>query len=130
MDIRNELDLGGSIVIKMIALLHRRPELSRAEFIRHWRETHGPLAQGIPGLRRYIQSHIVSERSRPDIPDLPVDVDGIAELWFDSIDAMEDVHRDERMKRLLADGALFIGGIRTFIVEEIPIIDEVAGKGL
>lgn len=129
MDIKWPSGPGGSIVIKMIALLQRRPELSRAEFIRHWRETHGPLAQGIPGLRRYIQSHLVAERSRPDIPDLPVDVDGIAELWFDSIEAMEEVHRDARMQRLLADGALFIGGIRTFLVEEIPIIEGDAKAG-
>lgn len=110
-------------MIKMIALLKRRPELSRTEFVKHWRETHGPLARGIPGLRRYIQSHIVGERSRPDIPDISVEVDGIAELWFDDIEAMEEVHRDERMRRLLADGALFIGGIRTFLVEEVTIVE-------
>ena len=30
-------------MIKMIALIARRPELSREEFLRHWVEVHGPL---------------------------------------------------------------------------------------
>jgi uncharacterized protein (TIGR02118 family) len=110
-------------MIKMIALLKRKPDLSHAEFVGHWRKTHGPLAQGIPGLRRYIQSHIETTRSRPDIPDIPVEVDGIAELWFDDMAAMETVHQDARMQRLLADGALFISEIRTFMVHEVVIVE-------
>jgi hypothetical protein len=30
----------------------------------------------VPGLRRYVQSHIVEERTRADIPTTDVDVDG------------------------------------------------------
>jgi hypothetical protein len=44
---------------------------------------HAPLAHAVPGLRRYVQSHIVEERRGPDIPALDVEVDGIAELWYD-----------------------------------------------
>jgi hypothetical protein len=35
------------------------------------------LAYAVPGLRRDVQSHIVGERRRPDIP-TDVEVDGIA----------------------------------------------------
>jgi hypothetical protein len=31
-----------------------------------------------------IQSHIVAEPTRPDIPTTDVEVDGIAELWYGS----------------------------------------------
>jgi uncharacterized protein (TIGR02118 family) len=76
----------------------------------------------VPGLRRYVQSHVVGEQTRPDIPTTAVDVDGIAELWFDDKDALERAHGTAEMKRLLTDGALFIGGIKTFLVEEKQIV--------
>lgn len=108
-------------MIKMIALLKRKPDLSHDEFLDHWINVHGPLARGIPGIRRYVQSHIVTEQQRADIEDISLKVDGIAELWFDSADSMKATHQTAEMQRLLADGATFIGQIKTFIVDEIDI---------
>ncbi len=116
--------LEGETMIKSLSLLTRRPELSHAEFVRHWVEIHAPLAHAVPGLRRYVQNHIVDERSRPDIPTTEVAVDGVAELWFHDREAMARASASPEAKRLHADGALFIGGIKTFIIEEkifIPI---------
>jgi uncharacterized protein (TIGR02118 family) len=109
-------------MIKSLSLLTRRPELSHAEFVRHWVEIHAPLAHAVPGLRRYVQNHIVDERSRPDIPTTEVAVDGVAELWFDDREAMARANASPEAKRLHADGALFIGGIKTFIIEEKIIV--------
>ena len=109
-------------MIKSLSLLTRRPELTHDEFVRHWIEIHAPLAHAVPGLRRYVQNHIVGARSRPDIPDTDVSVDGIAELWFDDRAAMERANASPEAKRLHDDGALFIGGIKTFIIEEKTII--------
>jgi uncharacterized protein (TIGR02118 family) len=109
-------------MIKMIALLTRKEGLSHEEFVRHWVEAHAPLAHGVPGIRRYVQSHIVGEQTRPDIATTAVEVDGIAELWFDDETALERAHGAAEMKRLLADGTLFIGGIKTFLVEEKEIV--------
>jgi uncharacterized protein (TIGR02118 family) len=109
-------------MIKMIALLTRKDGESHGDFVAHWTQTHGPLAHGIPGLRRYVQSHIVSEQTRADIPTTQVDVDGIAELWFDDEAALHRAHNSPQMQALLADGALFIGGIKTFFVEEREIV--------
>lgn len=55
---------------------------------------------------------------RPDIPSTPVAVDGIAELWFDDRDAMARALATPEAKALHADGALFIGRIKTFTVDE------------
>ncbi len=85
-------------------------------------EIHAPLAHAVPGLKRYVQSHIVDERTRPDIPTTDVAVDGIAELWYDDRATMERAVASPEAKRLHADGALFIGGIKTFIVEEKQIV--------
>ena len=76
-------------MIKSIGLLTRKAGLTHEDFVKHWLEVHAPLAHAVPGVRRYVQSHIVAERTRADIPTNDVEIDGIAELWYDDRDAME-----------------------------------------
>jgi uncharacterized protein (TIGR02118 family) len=109
-------------MIKVLALLTRQPELTHAQFVKHWLEVHGPLAHAVPGVRRYVQSHIVGTRTRPDIPETDVEVDGIAELWYDDEAAMQRAVASPEMKRLTDDGALIIGRIKTYIIDEKQII--------
>jgi uncharacterized protein (TIGR02118 family) len=108
--------------LKSLSLLTRKPHLSHEEFVRHWVEIHAPLAHAVPGVRRYVQNHIQGERQRPDIPTTEVSVDGFAELWFDDLAAMQRSNASPEAKRLHDDGALFIGGIKTFVIEEKVII--------
>ena len=114
-------------MIKSISLLTRKEGTTHEEFMRHWVEVHAPLAHAVPGLRRYVQSHIVAERTRSDIPTTAVDVDGIAELWYDDRDAMERALASPQSKALHADGALFIGRIKTYTVEEKVVVAGPAG---
>jgi uncharacterized protein (TIGR02118 family) len=122
-------------VIKSVSLLVRKDGMTHAEFVKHWVETHAPLAHAVPGLRRYVQSHILEERRRPDIPSLNGEIDGIAELWYDDRDSMARALASPAARALHADGALFIAGgvprggvapfgrpIKTFTVEERVII--------
>ena len=109
-------------MIKSISLLTRKAEFTHEQFVKHWLEIHAPLAHAVPGIRRYVQSHILDEQRRPDIPSLDVDVDGIAELWYDDREAMARAMASPEAKALHADGALFIGRIKTFTVEEKVII--------
>ena len=76
----------------------------------------------MPGLRRYVQNHLQGERTRPDIPTTAVEIDGIAELWFDDQAALETAARTPEMKALHADGAKFIGHIKSYVVEEKFVI--------
>jgi len=92
-------------VIKSISLLTRKEGMTHEQFVDHWVRIHAPLAHAVPELRRYVQAHIVEERRRPDIPALDVEVDGIAELWYDD-----------------RTGARIIGRIKTFTVEEKVIV--------
>jgi uncharacterized protein (TIGR02118 family) len=109
-------------MIKSVGLLTRKTGLSHEDFVKHWFEIHAPLAHAVPGVRRYVQSHILDERTRPDIPTTEVEIDGIAELWYDDRAAMERANATPEAKRLHDDGALFIGRIKSFIVEERVII--------
>lgn len=109
-------------MIKALSLLTRRDGITHEQFVKHWLEAHAPLAHAVPGISRYVQSHIIGTRSRPDIPDTDVDVDGIAELWFEDAEAFERAAASPEMKRLTDDGALFIGRIKTYLIEEQQII--------
>src|SRR5262249_53460559 len=65
-------DTPGERMIKSISLLTRKAWMTHDQFVRHWVEVHAPLAL-VPGLRRYVQSHIVDERTRPDVATTEVD---------------------------------------------------------
>ena len=103
-------------MVKSISLLTRKEGLSHEEFVKHWVEIHAPLAHAVPRLRRYVQSHIVAERTRPDIVTHDFAIDGIAELWYDDLDDMMFANASAYAKRLHDDGATFIGKIKTYTI--------------
>ena len=110
------------IMIKTIGLLTRKDSWTHDQFMKHWIEIHAPLALAVPGLRRYVQNHIQAERTRADVTETKVEIDGVAELWFDDQAALEAAARTPEMKALHADGAKFIGRIKSYVVEEKFII--------
>ncbi len=110
------------IMIKTIGLLTRKDGWTHEQFMKHWVEIHAPLALAVPGLRRYVQNHIQAERTRADVTETKVEIDGVAELWFDDQAALEAAARTPEMKALHADGAKFIGRIKSYVVEEKFII--------
>ena len=66
-------------MIKVVEVVNRLAGLDVEAFQRHWLDTHGPIVAGLPGLRRYVQSHTrLGGYRRGEVP-----FDGIAELWFD-----------------------------------------------
>jgi uncharacterized protein (TIGR02118 family) len=109
-------------MIKTIGLLTRKDGWTHEQFTKHWVEIHAPLAHAVPGLRRYVQNHITGERTRVDIPATAVEIDGIAELWFDDQPALDTAAGSAEMKALHDDGATFIGRIRSYVVDEKTVI--------
>jgi uncharacterized protein (TIGR02118 family) len=78
---------------KLVFCLRRRQGMSREEFQHYWREIHAPLVAGHAqtlGIRRYVQVHTTSdlEYSVRAARNGPEPYDGVAELWWDSADAM------------------------------------------
>ncbi|MEX0682831.1 MAG: EthD domain-containing protein [Dehalococcoidia bacterium] len=79
-------------MIKLVFCLRRLPHLTLDEFQAYWREKHAPLVAGYADtlkIRRYVQVHTrdhpinqAMHASRPG----PEPFDGVAELWWDSID--------------------------------------------
>jgi uncharacterized protein (TIGR02118 family) len=93
--------------------------MSLDEFSRYWREVHAPIGRRIPGLRRLVQSHPV-----PHPPEMaPPDFDGMAELWFDDMAALQAARRSPEWRASSLDEANFIDHSRTalFLTEEREI---------
>lgn len=67
-------------MIKVFALIPRRPDVTDAFFHEHWGGPHADLALRITTLRGYVQSHRVAP-APTGLPDAPYE--GIAEVWFD-----------------------------------------------
>ena len=109
-------------MIKVLSLLTRKDGLTHEQFVQHWLDVHGPLALVVPGIRRYVQSHITGTRGRADIAEIELAIDGIAELWYDDEDALRRSSATPEAQRLYADGATFIGRIKTFVIDEKEII--------
>ena len=79
-------------MIKLVFCLRRLPHLSRQEFQRYWLESHGPLVRQLApalGVKRYVQVHTVTSAFSEAMSrhrGAPEDFDGVAELWWDSVD--------------------------------------------
>ncbi len=109
-------------MIKSLSLLSRKPEMSPEDFRKVWVGEHAPLVLHCPEVRRYILTFVLDEPTRSDVPTMDMKVDAIAELWFDDMAALKRTGASPEMKRVTDNGALYLGAIKTFITEEIPII--------
>lgn len=74
-------------MIKLIALLKRKPGITKEEFARRWLEEHTKLSTKIPGVRGYY-INITTPRQPAGVGDEPI-YDGTAEMWWDSVEEME-----------------------------------------
>jgi uncharacterized protein (TIGR02118 family) len=115
-------------MVKLVYCARRLPHLSRTEFQRYWRQTHGPLVRSHAGtlrIRRYVQVHTLDSPINDALRESRGSLepyDGIAELWWDSTEdlvaataspegrkAAQDLLEDERRFIDLERSALWIG---------------------
>lgn len=101
--------------VKMFSLLTRKPGTGVAEFQAYWRTHHGPLAAKIPQVRRYVQCHV-----RPSAyTDGRVPLyDGVAELWFDSFQAVRDSAEADEYRAVRIDEPKFLATPFPFIIAD------------
>ena len=103
-------------MLKQITWFRRRSDLSQEAFAQHWRTRHAAIVCELPGIKRYVQNHVTAQGS---------EVDGVAEVWFDDIDAMRaNVERPE-LDRIRADEPNFLDtrSMGTLVAEPAVVID-------
>jgi uncharacterized protein (TIGR02118 family) len=96
--------------MKAIILLTRRDGDSPEDFRRWWLEEHAPLARQLPGLRKLVFNVVESE----------AEIDGVSELWFDSVEEFEAAYASEIGQRVAADSIANVGGRVRLLVDEQP----------
>ena len=71
-------------MLKFVVILYRRSDMSPDQFNDYFQNVHGPLADKIPGLKKYIQNYVIADPKRKH-----PGWDGIAELYFANWKEME-----------------------------------------
>ena len=105
-------------MVKLVFCVRRRPELSREECQRYWRENHAPLVRRhaeVLRIRRYVQTHTLDTPANEMLQlsrGGPEGYDGVAELWWDSLD---DLVAASTTPEGIAAGVELLEDERTFI---------------
>jgi uncharacterized protein (TIGR02118 family) len=75
---------------KVVWFARFTPDRPKAESGRHWAEVHGPLFAQVPGVERYVQSHVVGPLpGLGGTPGDPPHFDGYSCAWFTDREAFE-----------------------------------------
>lgn len=105
-------------MIKLTFCLTRLPHLSREAFQAYWLDTHAPLVASVAEtlqIRRYVQTHSLPAEMNAAIRasrDTPPEYDGVAQLWFDSL---ESLIANEQRPEVRAAAALLLEDEKRFI---------------
>jgi uncharacterized protein (TIGR02118 family) len=107
-------------MIKLVNCITKKPGMTDEEFFHYWEHVHGPIGARIPGVRRLVQSY------RVKVPGdaRGADYDGMAELWFDDIEALLEARRSPEWRASVEDEENFIdpSKVASFISTEHPIV--------
>jgi uncharacterized protein (TIGR02118 family) len=108
-------------MIKLVYCITKKAGLTDEQFLRYWKDIHGPIGSRIPGLRRLVQSRSLRIRGDKHQPDY----DGMAELWFDNVEDLLAARQSAEWKAATEDEINFIdhSKVAYFVSEEHVIFD-------
>jgi uncharacterized protein (TIGR02118 family) len=109
-------------MVKVLTFIKRKAGMPVEEFQHYWRTRHPDAVTKLPGIRRYVQSHVLPSAYAKGEPVH----DGIAEVWADDTDALRAMTKSPAHPALIADEERFIDRARMGI---LVTEDEVAKDG-
>ena len=114
-------------MVKLLFVAKKRVDLTEDQFITYWRQIHAPMMAALPGVRRYLINAVT-----PDASLSTADCDGVEEVWFDGLAALQDAVASAAGKTAVADRSRFCApGSGTAVVEELEIdLGSVAGRAV
>lgn len=122
-------------MLKIIFCLKRKPNISREEFRAYWSGPHAELIRehaSAMGIRRNVHNYAITTPLDGPIRERrgaePDDYDGVAESWFDSLEALVAASTSEAgrkaARRIAEDEARFVdfSRSRVFFVDENVVV--------
>ncbi len=110
--------------VKLIAMLKAAPGMSREAFERRWLDEHAPLTLQFTHLKGYRINIAIDEYQEIE-GELPYD--GTAELWWDSLEEMQEDFASEAGEAAAADVAAFTRTLTHIYTREAIVLDQEAG---
>ncbi|MBK8958256.1 MAG: EthD domain-containing protein [Proteobacteria bacterium] len=113
-------------MVKMIVCAVRKAGMSHQEFDRYWRNQHAAVIKSVPEFTRHVRRYVQCHLADKDTPFLAASgYDGVAELWFDDVAAVNAAFTEPRYLEVVrADELKFVDMERTvsLITEELEVI--------
>ena len=113
-------------MIKIIVCAVRKPDWSHAQFDTYWREQHASVIKSVPEFTRHVRRYMQNHRAAEDTPFLGVGAyDGVAELWFDDMAALNAAFAEPRYLEVIRmDELRFVDMERTvsMVTAELEVI--------
>ncbi|MDH3680329.1 MAG: EthD family reductase [Acidimicrobiia bacterium] len=108
-------------MIKVLTWFSRKPDMSLDDFRTYWREEHPRTVLVLPGLRAYNQNPTTDAGYTKGEPYC----DGVAETWWDDLDALRAHRGTPEIEALMDDEDAFIdpNRRRQLLVREVVIKD-------
>lgn len=97
-------------MIAAISLMRRRDDVPLGRFRRHWLDVHGPLVCAFPGLKDYVQLHVLDSPAT-NAAARAMRIDGFPILVFDSEADRKAATGSPEMAACNVDSQLFIGAV-------------------
>ena len=103
-------------MIAAISLMRRQDTIDLTRFRRHWLDVHGPLVCAFPGLRRYVQCHVIDSLAANEAG-LMMRIDGFPILYFDNDTDRSLAHGSPEMAACNVDSRQFVGAVARVIAD-------------
>ena len=103
-------------MIAAISLMRRQDTSTLTQFRRHWLDVHGPLVCAFPGLRRYVQCHVIDSVAANE-DGLNMRIDGFPILFFDNDADRQRAHVSAEMAACNIDSRQFMGAVTRVIAD-------------
>jgi uncharacterized protein (TIGR02118 family) len=113
-------------MVKYIICAKRKAGMTHEEFSVYWRNHHGAVVKSVPEftrhVRKYVQCHLVGGTAPLGAAG---DYDGVAELWFDSVEELGNAFREPRYLEVIRPDELTFVDLSqciSFITEEVQVV--------
>lgn len=104
-----------------MGLLKRKKGMSVEEFQHHWLNVHGPLAAQFPGVKSYVQNHVIHAQAFDRAGSAGTYYDGVSMLEYESEEARAACMESEAFKAAVADEANFIGHLDFLYTDRLVV---------